>query len=73
MLKEFFIKKIIDSKLSALPEEQKKKLAEAISKNPEFLKKVAVEIQSEMKLGKDQMSAAMSVVKKYESELKAIF
>ncbi len=73
MIKEFLIEKVVKSKLAALPEAERRKLAEAIAKNPELLKKIALEIQAEIKSGKEQMAAVMAVVKKYESELRSIF
>ena len=43
-----------------------------IEKNPDLFQKMGLEIQEEMKKGKDQMTASMEVAKKYESELKNI-
>lgn len=72
MFKEFLTGKIIKSKLAGLPERERQKIAEIMTKNPELLNKIASEMQSEMKSGKDQMAAVMAVAKKYENELKGI-
>ena len=43
-----------------------------MEKNPELFKTIAGEIQEKVKAGKDQQSASMEVMKKYESELKKL-
>jgi len=69
MLKNFLIKKMLKSKLKDVPPEMQDKLIIAIQKNPALFQKIAGEIQVEMKKGKDEMSAAMEVMKNYQSEL----
>lgn len=70
MLKDFFMKKMVESQMKGIPEEQKQKVLEMVSKNPEFFSKIAEEVKKEMDNGKDQMSATMEVVSKYKEELK---
>ena len=43
-----------------------------VTENPELFQKIALEIQTKMKEGKDQMTASMEVMGKYQSELKGI-
>ena len=43
-----------------------------MEKNPDLFKKIAEEIQSLIKEGKDQQSASMEVMQKYEAELKKL-
>lgn len=69
-IKDFFLKKMLESKMKGVPQEEQDKIFAMIQKNPDFFQKLGTEIQEEMKRGKDQMSATMAVVKKYESELK---
>lgn len=73
MFKEFITEKIIKSKLAGLPEKERQKITETMAKNPELLKKIAEEMEAELKSGKNQMLAIMTVAKKYEDELKKIF
>lgn len=69
MLKNFLMKKMLQSKMKGVPQEQQEKILKVIEQNPEFFQKIASEIQAEMKAGKDQMSATMSVMQKYQSDL----
>lgn len=71
-IKDFFLKKMLASKMKGVPQEEQDKIFSMIEKNPDFFQKLGTEIQEEMKRGKDQMSATMAVVKKYESELKGM-
>jgi len=66
------MKKMLQSKLKDVPEEQQDKILEVIQKNPEFFKKIAEEIQAEMKTGKDQMAASMAVMQRHQGELKGM-
>ncbi|MCI5108446.1 MAG: hypothetical protein MRY49_01200 [Candidatus Pacebacteria bacterium] len=64
------MKKMLDKQLKGVPEDQKEKIITAISKNPQLFQKIGKEVQEEMKAGKDQMQSTMSVMHKYQSELK---
>lgn len=72
MLQEFLMKKMLNAKLAQLPEEEREKVLKAIEDNPEFFKKIALELETAMKSGKNQMAALMEVVQKYEEELKKL-
>jgi hypothetical protein len=69
-LKSFLMKKMLKSKMKDIPEDQQEKIFAAIEKNPQLFQKIAEEVQQKMKEGKDQMSASMEVMMKYQNELK---
>lgn len=66
------MKKILASKMKGVPQEEQDKLFTMIEKNPELFQKIALEVQEEMKKGKDQMAATMEIAKKYEANLKGL-
>lgn len=72
MLKEFLMKKMLQSKLKGVPEAEQEKILQIVEKNPELFQKIALEVQEKIKAGKDQMSATMEVIKSYEEELRKI-
>lgn len=72
MIKDFLMKKMLEKQLKGIPEDQKQKIITAIQKNPELFKKIAEEVQGAVKSGQDQMQATMSVMQKYQSELKDV-
>lgn len=69
MFKDFLMRKLLESKLKDVPEAEREKLISAISKNPELFQKISEEIMSASG-GKPNMQAAMTVMRKYESQLK---
>ena len=72
MLKNFLMKKMLKSKMKGVPQDQQDKALEMIQKNPELFQKIGEEVKAEMKAGKDQMAATMSVMQKYQNELKGM-
>lgn len=72
MLKDFFVRKLIESKMKDVPQDQREMIIKMIEKNPEFFQKLVEEIQTEISSGVDQMEATMNVMKRYESKLKEI-
>jgi len=72
MFKEFMMKQMLERQLKSLPEAERTKIIETISKNPEFFAQMAQELEREVKSGKSQMDAAMNVAQKYQNELKSI-
>ena len=69
MIKDFFVKKMMQSQLKNLPKDQQELITKAIEKNPNLFKKIAEETDAEIKKGKNQMYAAFEVMKKYQKEL----
>ncbi|MFA7216695.1 MAG: hypothetical protein WC095_01785 [Candidatus Paceibacterota bacterium] len=71
-IKTFLMKKMLKAQMKGVPEAEQDKMIAMIEKNPELFQKMGTEIQAEMKTGKSQMEASMSVAKKYQEELKKI-
>lgn len=69
-IKDFFLRKMVESKMKDVPKEQQEQILTLLQNNPEFFQKIAAEIEEETKKGKDQMSAAMSVMQRHQDELK---
>jgi hypothetical protein len=72
MFNNFFAKKLLKSQMKNVPDEQIDMVMGIVEKNPELFQKIAAEIKTEMANGKDQMTASMEVMKKYEKELKEL-
>ncbi len=71
-IKDFFMRKMIESKMKDVPKEEQERILNLIQKNPELFKKIAEEIQVEMGKGKDQMEASMEVMMKYKDEVERV-
>lgn len=71
-IKTFLMRKMLASKMQGVPKEEQEKVFSMLEKNPQLFEKIGVEVQEEMKKGKDQMAATMEVVKRYESDLKGL-
>ncbi len=72
MLKNFFLKKMLQMQTKNLPKDQQEQVMMMLEKDPDLFMKIATEVQEEMKKGKDQMSAAMVVMPKYQARLKEL-
>lgn len=70
--KMFLTKKLMERQLKNAPPEQRDMIMTLMEKDPALFEKIAKEMQAEIKAGKDQMSAAMKVMPKYQSELRAL-
>ncbi|NTV44130.1 MAG: hypothetical protein HGA67_00335 [Candidatus Yonathbacteria bacterium] len=68
-LKQLLLKKTLASQLKGVPPEQQEMILKVVEENPELFQKIAMEMQAEMKKGKDQMAAAMTIMPKYQAEL----
>lgn len=66
------MRKLLASKMQGVPQAEQEKVFSMLEKNPQLFEKIGLEVQEEMKKGKDQMSATMEVVKKYEADLKGL-
>lgn len=71
-IKDFFLRKMVESKMKDVPKEQQEQILTLLQSNPEFFQKIAVEIEEETKKGKDQMTAAMTVMQRHQEELKKL-
>jgi len=70
MFKNFLLKKMLRNQ--GVPEGQIDMFISMMEKNPELFKKIAEEIKAKMDGGKDQQSASMEVMQKYQDELKKL-
>ena len=61
---------MLASKLKEMPESQREKLIAAIEANPELFTMIAKEVESEVKGGKDQSAAPLSVMQKHGDALR---
>lgn len=71
-IKNFFMKKMLESKMKDVPKGEQEKILSLIEKNPELFQKMAEEIQEEMKKGTGQMEAAIKIAQKYQDDLKGL-
>lgn len=72
-VKNFAVKKILESQLKDVPDDQKELIMTMVEKDPALFEKIAKELQAEMKAnGNNQMNAAMKVLPKYQKEILAV-
>ncbi len=71
-IKDFFVKKLIESKLKDVPEAQREQIIKLVTENPELFEKIGKEIQQKTKEGKTEMAASMEVMRKYQSEIQKV-
>lgn len=72
MFKELLLKKLIKSKLGALPEAEQEKIIRIVTKNPELFQEIAVKIKAQMDSGKDQTAATMKVMEEYKDKIQKL-
>ncbi len=56
-------------KLKGVPEAERERMVNLISKDPQLFKKIGEEIERRKKGGESEMKATMDVMKKYRAEL----
>lgn len=66
------MRKMLERKMQGVPKDEQEKILKMVEENPEFFQKIALEIQDEMKKGKDQMAATMEVMQRHQDELRKI-
>lgn len=67
------MKKVLDSQMKNVPEDQKQMIMEMVEKDPKLFEKIAKEMQAELKTnGNNQMAAATKVLPKYQAEIMAV-
>lgn len=74
MLKQFFMKKMLQMQLKNVPEAQRVMIMAMVEKDPKLFEEISKEIKAEMKRrgDKDQNAAAMIVMPKYQKQLQAL-
>jgi hypothetical protein len=70
MFKNFLIKKMF--KAQGVSDDQIDMILGMMEKNPQLFETIAKETEEKIKSGMDKQMAAMSVMKKYEEELKKL-
>ena len=72
-MKNFAMKKMLQSQLKNAPADQKQMIMEMLEKDPKLFEKIAKEMQAELKSnGNNQMAAASKVLPKYQKEIVAV-
>ena len=72
MFGNFILKKLLESKLKNLPQDQQEKIMQLIEKKPELFQTIAVEAKQKIDQGKSQEVAMMEVIKNHEAELREV-
>ena len=73
MFQKYILKKLVQSKLKGLPEDQVDMILEVVTKNPDFFKKIQHEIDAKKKSGISEQAAVMTVLRENQSELQRLF
>lgn len=69
-MKNFAMKKVLQSQMKNVPKEQQEMLMGMMEKNPKLFEQIAKEMQAELKAnGNNQMAAAQKVLPKYQKEI----
>ncbi len=69
-LKQYALKKVLESQMKDAPPEQKQMIMTMIEKDPALFEKIAKDMQEELKRnGNNQMAAAMKVLPKFQKEI----
>ncbi len=72
-MKTFAMKKLLESQMKNVPEDQKEMILTMIEKDPKLFETIAKEMQAELKSnGNNQMAAASKVLPKYQKEIMAV-
>lgn len=72
MLKQFLLKKMVQSQLGKVPEEMRPMLMKLVEKHPDVLMQLAQDFDAERKTGKSDQEAFTAVAKKHETTLKGL-
>ena len=63
---------MLKSQMKGVPEAEQEKILKVVMENPKLFQTIGKEVQEEMKKGKDQTTATMEVMQKYQDQLKGI-
>jgi len=72
MLKQFLTRKALEWRLRKTPKEQREQVLSMVKKDPDLFARIAKEIKAEMEKGKNETGAAMSVMPRYQKELRRV-
>ncbi len=69
MFKDFLLRKMLKSQMKGVPEAEQEKMLKLIEDNPDLFQKIAMDAQTKMKSGMDQMSAIREATQAHAEEL----
>lgn len=72
MLKNFILKKLIQSKMKGLPKDQQDMILALVTEHPELFQKIGEEIKAKTKNGMNEQMAMMQVMREHQGELQKI-
>jgi hypothetical protein len=71
-VKDFLIKKLVQSKMKNVPKEQQDMIIALVSENPVFFKKLQEKIETKKKQGQNEQMAMMQVMRENQAEIQNI-
>lgn len=72
MFKEFLMKKMLERQLKDLPRDKQEQLLRVIGENPELFERIGKSIETKVKSGTDQKTAALQVATEFRTELSSL-
>ncbi|MCD5396582.1 MAG: hypothetical protein LRZ98_00135 [Candidatus Pacebacteria bacterium] len=70
--KALAMKKMMEKEMKNLSPQQKELVMNMLAENPKFFEDIAKEIDEEVKSGKSQMVASMTVMKKHQAKMQEL-
>lgn len=71
-IKDFLIKKLVQSKMKNVPKEQQDMIIALVSENPEFFKKIQSQVETKKKQGQNEQMAMMQVMRENQAEIQKL-
>lgn len=71
-IKDFLVKKLVQSKLKNVPKEQQDMIIALVSENPEFFKKIQAQVETKKKQGQNEQMAMMQVMRENQAEIQKL-
>lgn len=71
-IKDFLIKKLVQSKMKNLPKDQQDMIIALISENPDFFKKLQEKIEAKKKQGQNEQMAMLQVMREHQTEIQKL-
>lgn len=71
-VKDFLIKKMVQSKMKNLPKDQQDMIIALVTENPEFFKKIQTEVEKKVKSGQNEQMAMMAVMREHQAEIQKL-
>jgi hypothetical protein len=71
-VKDFLIKKLVQSKLKNVPKEQQDMIIALVSENPDFFKKIQDKVEAKKKQGQNEQMAMLQVMREHQAEIQKI-